>query len=48
MGPIYLHGLTLIPARISNYMPSEVWGVLLIRGNKMAHGQQWLDPLYMK
>ena len=24
-GPFYLHGLTLIPAWISNYMPSKVW-----------------------
>ena len=24
-GPFYLHGLTLIPAWISNHMPSEVW-----------------------
>ena len=25
-GPFYLHGLTLIPAWISNYMPGKVWG----------------------
>ena len=24
-GPFYLHGLTLIPAWISNHMPSKVW-----------------------
>ena len=24
-GPFYLHGLTLIPAWISNYMPRKVW-----------------------
>ena len=26
--PFYQHGLTLIPAWISNHMPSEVWGKL--------------------
>ena len=25
-GPFYWHGLTLIPAWITNYMPGEVWG----------------------
>ena len=24
-GPFYYHGLTLIPAWISNYMPCKVW-----------------------
>ena len=24
-GPFYLHGLTLIPAWISNHMPVKVW-----------------------
>ena len=24
-GPFYKHGLTLIPAWVSNHMPSEVW-----------------------
>ena len=24
-GPFYKHGLTLIPAWISNYMPGKVW-----------------------
>ena len=24
--PFYLHGLTLIPAWISNHMPGKVWG----------------------
>ena len=24
-GPVYKHGLTLIPARISNHMPYKVW-----------------------
>ena len=24
-GPFYSHGVTLIPARISNYMPGKVW-----------------------
>ena len=24
-GPFYQHGLTLIPAWISNYMPIKVW-----------------------
>ena len=28
-GPFYLHGLTLIPAWISNYMPGEVWGEII-------------------
>ena len=25
LGPLYLHGLTLIPARISNYIHYKVW-----------------------
>ena len=25
-GPFYKHGLTLIPAWISNHMPNRVWG----------------------
>ena len=25
VAPFYLHGLTLIPAWISNYMPGKVW-----------------------
>ena len=24
-GPLYYHGLTLIPARISNYMTGKMW-----------------------
>ena len=25
-GPFYQHGLTLIPAYLSNHMPNKVWG----------------------
>ena len=28
-GPFYKHGLTLIPAWISNYTPGKVWGEIM-------------------
>ena len=27
--PFYLHGLNLVPAWISNYMPSKVWDEII-------------------
>ena len=34
MGPIYKHGLNLIPTWISNHMPNRVWDKLGLKKKK--------------
>ena len=38
-GPVYKHGLTLIPARINNHIPSMVWNCLSI--SKLQRLYRW-------
>ena len=43
----YLHGLTLIPAWISNYMPSNVWGEIaypFLNVNGCTRMDKWFQP----
>ena len=44
-GPIYQHGLTLIPAWISNYMPGKVRVKLLIHSQTELHRWSFMDEI---